>query len=660
MNYPKRQKPNNCSTISNSPLLDHPLQKKSIPFGDSAAGTSFLYPYAKRSISKLNSISAAIPNYDSINEYIDFQTTPDKKTSKRLGKTKIPSFRPLNSLPFLKQSTSSTPLPIDPWNDQSVTIATGSVLQTEVFKDDDFGVFNPHWDDMITFRELKSKVPHKKKWSISHTLNNHDTVNNSVLFDFSRNVSSPTYRFFHLIVLPVTLVIMWVSVPLPSIREQSFWDFQTYKINFWAFLFFYYGVYNICALLLVTNLFQLYSLNWWPESMSATSACVISWLGSICLGAILYLFNIELVKIPLVWTGLTLCTLVLPVVISFIQIRRRHLISINRSLMKPRKKPSSRNKNTALLPFAEDPGSEQAIFLSSVEWINSSSSYLRYLWFCAIFPLWYIALVAGEYLALSFLDTLPHKNIEGLKYVYTWIAVVNSLDLLASWVISSKIRSWPLQYCYQIYFTLTYFIFYRNLFARLHSPSQYLYIQLGSSLWIVLFYPFRMLKRTWKVLKYFDLAPETYDEYLKRLGSTFYIRNFSENATMLAFIMWVTVLHFGPNKYLYPYFQFSVADEPADLNKAGNGLLSTRSSGIKNEVQYSFGLTIKASLVVWCCELIVSRMIRAISRFAFKMDIPKVNYMSMLRYPYMVPVIILLVIHVLQNMLFALIHLDFY
>ena len=34
------------------------------------------------------------------------------------------------------------------------------------------------------------------------------------------------------------------------------------EINFWFFLFVYYGFYNVTALMWITKVFNLYSLNW--------------------------------------------------------------------------------------------------------------------------------------------------------------------------------------------------------------------------------------------------------------------------------------------------------------------------------------------------------------------------------------------------------------
>lgn len=40
------------------------------------------------------------------------------------------------------------------------------------------------------------------------------------------------------------------------------------RVNFWFFLFVYYGFYNITALIWITKVFNLYRLNWWVDASS--------------------------------------------------------------------------------------------------------------------------------------------------------------------------------------------------------------------------------------------------------------------------------------------------------------------------------------------------------------------------------------------------------
>jgi hypothetical protein len=41
------------------------------------------------------------------------------------------------------------------------------------------------------------------------------------------------------------------------------------EINFWFFLFVYYGFYNLTALMWITKVFNIYSLNWSVQNSSS-------------------------------------------------------------------------------------------------------------------------------------------------------------------------------------------------------------------------------------------------------------------------------------------------------------------------------------------------------------------------------------------------------
>lgn len=40
------------------------------------------------------------------------------------------------------------------------------------------------------------------------------------------------------------------------------------RVNFWFFLFFFYGFYNLTALMWITKVFNLYSLNWLVRALT--------------------------------------------------------------------------------------------------------------------------------------------------------------------------------------------------------------------------------------------------------------------------------------------------------------------------------------------------------------------------------------------------------
>ncbi|KAJ1820413.1 hypothetical protein LPJ60_003221 [Coemansia sp. RSA 2675] len=488
-------------------------------------------------------------------------------------------------------------------------------------EEDEFSRYNPHWDDMITFRQTRVRVPRERAWSGSEA----SFASEAPLDRGWRLLPMATNslgRLLCLTVLPVAFVLAWCAVPLRTDVVVVGGE-PVERLNFWFFLFFYYGTYNAVALMLVTQIFHVYSLTWWPKSMSGVLANVISWLFSTCLGALVYLLDTGIEKDPLMWTSLTLLTLLLPVVISFVSIQRHH-----------RKSASSRRQNRRQAATEEQP-----LMATSTEW-RTPSSYRRFLWFCSSFLLWYAALAAGEYLAYVYIDTLPHTTKDGFYYVYSWIATVNILSGTASWVVNTKIRSWPLQYIYTLYFFMTYFIFYRNLFARLQNPEQVIFLQLGSSLWVVFIYPVRMAKWVYRIMAYFCGWGEDYpyETYVRQISRTFFLRNKAENATMLGFLCWLTILHFGPNSKHYPYFQF----EPEN-----------------DEFRYEYSLTLRASIYVWISELLSSLIVRSLFRWIHKQDTGEETVLDFRRYPHVVPVMVLVTIHVLQNILFGMIHLDF-
>ncbi|PIA19323.1 hypothetical protein COEREDRAFT_79267 [Coemansia reversa NRRL 1564] len=498
--------------------------------------------------------------------------------------------------------------------------------------DDEFSRWNPHWEDMITFRQSRVRVPRERAWSASsdtasqiHAAANQPSRNKKQrLLAMATNTVG---RTLCLTVLPVVAVLLWCAVPLKTdiVRVGPV---EEERLNFWFFLFFYYGIYNAVALALVTQIFHVYSLTWWPRSMSGVLANVISWLFTTFLGALVYLCNTGIERDPMTWASLTLLTLLLPVIISFAIIQRHY-----------RRSKRLRRWGTPTPVFDAIDDEQRPLMATSVEW-RTPASYRRFLWFCASFLLWYAALVAGELLAYIYIETLPHKTRDEFFYVYSWIAIVNILSLAAGWVINAKIRSWPLQYIYTLYFFTTYFIFYRNLFARLENPEQVVYLQMGASLWVVVIYPLRMARWVYRILAFICRWGEDYpyDAYARQLGRAFFLRNKAENATILGFLCWVTILHFGPNRRHYPYFRFEQTD---------------------TQFNYEYGLTVRASAYAWASEFVASRIVRYIFRCFYGRNISSEAVYDFRRYPHVVSAMVLVTIHVLQNILFGMIHLNF-
>lgn len=74
----------------------------------------------------------------------------------------------------------------------------------------------------------------------------------------------------------------------------------------------------------------------------------------------------------------------------------------------------------------------------------------------------------------------------------------------------------------------------RTLFARLRSTEQFLYIQVLSSVWIITFYPVWMSRTAYKVISWLAGTDRTYVEHADSIATSLYIRNLSENVTMVA------------------------------------------------------------------------------------------------------------------------------
>ncbi|KAF1736842.1 uncharacterized protein CRV24_002453 [Beauveria bassiana] len=85
-------------------------------------------------------------------------------------------------------------------------------------------------------------------------------------------------RYGLLVLMPAILAIVWCAIPFPQYplprdddgglqdptkpRKRPGYGSANVEVNFWFFLFIYYGFYNATALVWITKVFNLYSLNW--------------------------------------------------------------------------------------------------------------------------------------------------------------------------------------------------------------------------------------------------------------------------------------------------------------------------------------------------------------------------------------------------------------
>lgn len=97
---------------------------------------------------------------------------------------------------------------------------------------------------------------------------------------------------------------------------------------------------------------------------------------------------------------------------------------------------------------------------------------------------------------------------------------------------------------------------------------------------------------------------------------------------MVAFLGWITILHFGPNNQLYPFFSFESTSDP-----------------------YTYRLTIIASLIIWGSELLSSFLARLVIWFCYKLDVTNIGLDEFREHPELVICAIVMSIHVLMDML---------
>ena len=183
---------------------------------------------------------------------------------------------------------------------------------------------------------------------------------------------------------------------------------------------------------------------------------------------------------------------------------------------------------------------------------------------------------------------------------------------------------------------LTYQTYVRALYARLRSPSQFVILQVLSSTSLVVITPLMTTATMHRMLSVLGLTTLSYGTYQKLQVRNIFIRFLAENASMAAFLGSILVLHLGANKDVYPYFAFDNDDEP-----------------------YDFGRTFYASSVTWACELVASLLVRVLVRVCFDVDVGLEGRTDLAVWPELLPTCVAATLHVLQNMLFSIIRLQF-
>ncbi|KAH6650966.1 hypothetical protein F5144DRAFT_480545 [Chaetomium tenue] len=270
------------------------------------------------------------------------------------------------------------------------------------------------------------------------------------------------------------------------------------------------------------------------------------------------------------------------------------------------------------------------------------ASFVRFVWFCLALFIGLMAYVLGEAYAEIYLRTLPHNNLETIVYVYGWISTVYLLDGLTGWILGGnegeRVGSYPLSWIFKLYFMLTYQTYVRALYARLRSPSQFILLQVLSSTGLIIVTPIFMSAPFHWFLSVIGVNGQSYGSYQKMCIRNVFIRFMAENASMLTFLGSVVVLHFGANKDVYPYFTFDSTEEDGG---------------------YNFGLTFYASTITWACELAASFIVDWLIRWIYKVSVVTEGKLDFIVWPELLPTCVAVMLHVLQNMLFSIIRLQF-
>lgn len=498
-------------------------------------------------------------------------------------------------------------------------------------------------------------------------------------------------RWTVLVVFPALMAVTWCALPFPQYPLREYEDGTgepqdpghvghripahgepRVQVNFWFFLFVYYGFYNFTALMWITKVFNLYSLNWWPQSLGFPVTISAIAVLSLAVPVPVYLIPETrwLTVHNTAWISWTFITMAIPVVtaLGILTTNERHL-GLRHSLSETQRiftsswwtgEPDSisrrqSRRRAGLNSVSFDPNVDP----SSVDFDNGGSrpvslpvrmrrrwlpaSFVRFVWFCLALFVGLLAYVIGEAYAEIYLRTLPHNNLETIVYVYGWTLTVYLLDGLTGWILGGnegeRVGSYPLSWVFKLYFMLTYQTYVRALYARLRSPSQFILLQVLSSTGLIIVTPVLMSAPLHWCLAIAGLNGQTYGAYQKMCVRNVFIRFLAENASMLAFLGSVVVLHFGANRDVYPYFAFD--DESAD------------------EDGYNFGLTFYASSITWACELVASFVVAGLIRWIYGVSVVTEGKLDLAVWPELLPTSVAVMLHVLQNMIFSIIRLQF-
>lgn len=325
-------------------------------------------------------------------------------------------------------------------------------------------------------------------------------------------------RWLALVVLPAALAVGWCAIPFPQYPLGSDDDDEydggggagkgrhktpghgeaKVEVNFWFFLFVYYAFYNLTALIWITKVFNLYSLNWWPSTMGfPLTICLIAVLGTAGPAALYFVPEARFLTMHnTVWITWTFCIMAMPVMIAscILLTKERHL-GLRHSLSEtqriftsswwtgeddlmrgPDVRVNGRRRAAENQYLWDDaPGGSSSDMLQAggggggfggghhqasprvpvrMRHRFFPASFVRFVWFCTALFIGLLAYVIGEAYAEVYLRTLPHSSLDTIVYVYGWISTVFLLDALTGWILGGnqgeRVGSYPLSWVFKL------------------------------------------------------------------------------------------------------------------------------------------------------------------------------------------------------------------
>jgi hypothetical protein len=310
-------------------------------------------------------------------------------------------------------------------------------------------------------------------------------------------------RWGTLVVLPALFAVAWCAVPFPQYPLADDDDgapgdperprpggpkapghgAARVRVNFWFFLFVYYSFYNLTALIWITKVFNLYRLNWWPQSLGFPVTVSIIAILSIAAPIPIYLIPETrfLTVHNTAWISWTFLIMAMPVAIAFLILmtNERHL-SLRHPLSETQRiftsswwagePDSASSRREARRLHAASSTFDPSLDVSAIGFADGRyqrptlpvrlrrrwlpASFVRFVWFCMALFIGLLAYVIGEAYAEIYLRTLPHNNWETIVYVYGWITTVHLLDGLTGWILGGnegeRVGSYPLSWIFKL------------------------------------------------------------------------------------------------------------------------------------------------------------------------------------------------------------------